>query len=68
MRASSPNQAHELLTVREVAERYRVHVVTVKNWVRKGIIAVVRVGPTRRVRITAEEAARHFVQVPGAQT
>jgi predicted site-specific integrase-resolvase len=47
---------------------YGVHVDTVRRWVRKGIIAVRLIGPTRIVRIEQAEAARHFVHVPGART
>lgn len=52
----------KLLTCRQVAERYGVNVETVRRWVRKEIIAVVFVGPTRRIRITQAEADKHFKQ------
>ena len=58
----------ELLTCNEVAALYRVSVRTVKRWVRKGVIGVVYVGPYHAVRITRDEADRHFRRVPGADT
>jgi len=54
--------------VNEVAAKYRVHRVTVRQWVRKGLIGCVRVGPFGRVRITEAEAARHFEETPGAKS
>jgi len=50
-----------LLTCRDVAKAYGVNVETVRRWVRKGVIAVVLVGPYRLVRIRRSEAEKHFV-------
>ena len=65
MAVTQPQTRDPLLTCREVADLYAVHVKTVRRWVRKGIIAVVLVGPYRLVRIRKSEAARHFRNVPG---
>lgn len=62
-----PDTVDELFTCQEVADKYHVHAETVRRWVRKGIIAVVLVGPYRLVRIRREEAEKHFVHVPGAR-
>lgn len=67
MPQASP-QKRRMLTCREVADLYGVSYVTVKRWVAKGLIGVVRVGPFRAVRITEEEAARHFRVEPGAKS
>ena len=58
----------ELLTCNEVARQYGVEPETVRRWARKGVISVVHVGPYRTVRITRDEADRHFVRVQGADT
>jgi excisionase family DNA binding protein len=52
---------NELLTCQEVARLYHVHVETIRRWIRKGVITVVRVGPYRLVRIQRSEAQRHFI-------
>ena len=66
---SSPRSSPcRLMTCREVAVRYRVHVETVRRWVRKGIVGVVRVGPYHRIRITEAEAKRHFESSTGVAT
>jgi excisionase family DNA binding protein len=44
----------ELMTVRQVAELSGVDRVTVWRWVEKGVVPAVRVGPTRRIRITRD--------------
>lgn len=63
-----PNDQDEpLLTCEEVANKYRVSVLTVRRWVRKEIIGHVRVGPYRVIRIPLSEARRHFVEVKGAE-
>lgn len=56
---SSKNNAR-LLSCKDVADRYGVTVETVRRWARKGIIEVVLVGPTKRIRITEQEASKHF--------
>jgi len=43
-----------LLKVREYAERENVSARTVRRWIEKGAIPIVRVGPTRRIRIRVE--------------
>lgn len=53
----------KLMTCLEVARAYRVNVETVRRWVRKGAIDVVRVGPHRRIRIRSAEADKHFIDV-----
>lgn len=43
---------HELLTVREAAYFLRVHPDTLRQWVRKGAIGHIRIGPAPgRIRI-----------------
>lgn len=67
MRATSPEK--ELMTVAEVAALYGVHDVTIRRWIAKGLMGIVRVGPGGRViRITRVEAMRHWVETPGAKT
>ena len=41
----------ELLTVSEAADRYKVHADTIRTWVRKGVIACVRIGPHGLIRL-----------------
>lgn len=48
----------ELMTVRQVAELSGVDRVTVWRWVEKGVVPAVRIGPTRRIRITREVVDR----------
>lgn len=55
-----------LYTPAQVARIYGVNVVTVKAWLRKGIIGHVIIGPTKHRRIPEDEARRHFVVRPGA--
>ncbi len=45
-----------LLTVPEAAERLRVHVITVRRYIKAGRLAAVRVGRNVRVRTSALEA------------
>lgn len=40
-----------LLTLHEVAYAVDVHVETVRRWVRGGVLAVERVGPSKRLRV-----------------
>lgn len=53
------DKSKALLTVREAADRLTVNIETLRRWIRKGAVKVVLVGPSRVVRITAEECARH---------
>ncbi len=46
----------ELLTVKEFAERVRVSVSTVRNWIKAGTIKAVQIG--RSYKIPAEELER----------
>lgn len=57
----------EYLTTAQVAREYGVCVETVRNWIRKGVIGYVMIGPYRLKRITRTEADRHFLRVPGAR-
>jgi len=43
-----------LLKVREYAAQQNVSPRTVRRWIEKGAIEIVRVGPTRRIRIRVE--------------
>ena len=44
----------ELLTVKEAAERYKLHVNTIRAWVRKGVILHTRIGgPDGPIRLRA---------------
>ena len=45
------------LTVAEIAERLRLNQQTVRNWIDRGELAAIRVGP-RRVRVRASELER----------
>ncbi len=56
------------LTAAQVARAYGVDVETVREWMRKGIIAYVKVGPFNVKRIAESEARRHFTPVHGART
>jgi excisionase family DNA binding protein len=47
-----------LMTVAEAARRYGVTKMTAYRWVAKGSLPVVRVGPTRRLRVPVAEADR----------
>ena len=54
---------NELLTVKEVAQRLRVSELTVRDYIRRGIIKTTTFGPGpkgvyKRVRITEEEYQR----------
>lgn len=48
--------AVRLLTVREVAERLRVCVRTVRNYIKQGLLRVVRLG--RAVRVDEQDLAK----------
>ena len=48
----------ELLTVRQAAARYKVHPETLRSWVRKGVLAYVRVGPYGAIRLRAADLER----------
>jgi excisionase family DNA binding protein len=63
----NPNHGSTLLTSREVAQLYRVNPETVRRWVRKGILPVVRVGPTQRIRFCEAHVQRYFREEPGAK-
>ena len=52
---SDCSMTDELLTVKEAAERYKLHVNTIRAWVRKGVIPHLRVGPTNLIRLRAED-------------
>jgi excisionase family DNA binding protein len=56
-----------LLTAHDVARRYGVDCETVRRWVRKGILPVVRVGPTQRIRFHHGDIERYFTEEPGAK-
>ena len=46
----------ELLTVKEAAERYKLHVNTIRAWVRKGVIPHLRIGPPPgHIRLRVED-------------
>ena len=46
----------ELLTVKEAAERYKLHVNTIRAWVRKGVIVYTRIGgPEGPIRLRVED-------------
>lgn len=49
----------ELLTIPEVAARWKVGYETVRRWCLKGAIAVVRVGPHSAIRIPRSEVERY---------
>jgi excisionase family DNA binding protein len=57
-RKPNPNHGDALLTSREVAQLYRVNPETVRRWVRKGILPVIRVGPTHRIRFCESQVQR----------
>lgn len=48
----------ELLTIAELAARWKVDYETVRRWCVKGAIATKRVGPHRAIRITRTEVGR----------
>jgi excisionase family DNA binding protein len=52
----------DLLTVPQAAARYAVHPVTLWRWIAKGVVPVVRVGPSRRIRIRPRDADRVLVE------
>jgi len=59
MNATAIDAAHapeRLLTTDEVAERLGVHPVTVRNWVRSGALASLRLGHRTR-RVTEQDLA-----------
>lgn len=68
MSSTPPNDNDRLLTCRQVAVAYKVHTETVRRWVRKGVIGVIRVGPHRAIRIPKSEAVKHFMLTQGAKT
>lgn len=41
----------ELLTVREAADRYKLHVETIRKWIRCGVLPAVYVGPSKEIRV-----------------
>lgn len=47
----------ELLTVKEAAERYKVHEETIRTWVRKGVVPHIRLG-VRVIRLRTEDMER----------
>lgn len=47
----------DLLTATEVATAFRVHRSTVAQWVRKGLLAGIQVGPRGRLRFRREDVA-----------
>lgn len=53
----------KLLTPRVAAFRLGVDEETLRRWIRKGAIQVVKVGPHRRQRITEAEVERQKIQV-----
>jgi len=54
------NSEGRFLTVREVAERLRLHPITVRRHIKAGLIRAVRIG--RAVRVPEEELARFIVK------
>lgn len=57
----------QLLTVQEVAERLRVHPITVRRHIKAGRLLAVRVGRSVRVRATDLEAYLRPEIAPGAR-
>jgi excisionase family DNA binding protein len=53
------DEPKELLTVAEVADQLRVNQQTIRNWIDRGELAAIRVGP-RRVRIRSS-ALEEFI-------
>ena len=45
----------ELVTVQEAAERLRVHVETVRRWVREGKLPAKKIGATRKYLIASKD-------------
>ena len=66
-RANERRPVDRLLTAADVARAYGVRVETVREWIRKGIMGHVLVGPFHAVRVPVTEAARHFRGVAGAK-
>jgi excisionase family DNA binding protein len=66
-RANERRKDDRLLTPSQVAHAFDVNVETVRTWVKKGVIAHYLIGPFRAVRISRQEAARHFTPVAGAK-
>lgn len=52
-----------LLTVHEAAEILGIHAVTLRSWVRRGRIAVVRIGTGKKRRLRFEvETIRRYIE------
>lgn len=50
----------ELLTVRQAAKRYNVTPNTIRKWIACDLVAAIRVGPYRRIRLRASDIeAKH---------
>ena len=58
--ANAPAGGERLLTTDEVAERLGVHPVTVRNWVRSGELASLRLG--HRIRRVTEQDLASFLR------
>jgi excisionase family DNA binding protein len=43
-----------LLSIREVAERFRVHPITITNWVKRGVLVPIRIN-ARFIRFKLED-------------
>ena len=61
-----PDDPDELLTVAEVAERFKVNQQTVRNWIDRGELAGLRIG-SRRVRVRAGDLAEFIIQSAAAR-
>lgn len=54
----------KLYSIREVAEMLSVHPNTVREWVEKGAIKAIRVGPTKLIRIAESVLREHQEPYP----
>lgn len=52
--------ADELLTVNQIARLLVVEEETVRRWIRNGAMRARRVGPSKLIRVTRAELARHM--------